>query len=83
MFFGVPNLGLRLGKLKEIVAGQPNQQLLHDLEKDTESEPTPYLKGLKDRFIRSSKAQMPPFRIISYYEEKKTPTVKVVRLSLQ
>ncbi|KAJ9130493.1 Tetratricopeptide-like helical domain protein [Pleurostoma richardsiae] len=74
VFFGVPNLGLRQGKLKEITAGQLNGQLIHDLELDTESEPTPYLRELKDKFNRCCRKQTPPFRIVSYYEQKKTPT---------
>jgi hypothetical protein len=77
VFFGVPNLGLRQGKLKEITAGQLNGQLIHDLELDTESEPTPYLRELKDKFNRCCRKQTPPFRIVSYYEQKKTPTADV------
>lgn len=79
VFFGVPNLGLRQGKLKEITAEQLNAQLIHDLELDTESEPTPYLRALKDKFIRCCKGQEPPFRIVSYYERKETPIVVVCR----
>lgn len=77
VFFGVPNLGLRLGKLREITAGQPNAQLIHDLELDAESEPTPYLRALGNKFIACCRDQQPPFKIVSYYEQTKTPTLKV------
>ncbi|VUC34820.1 unnamed protein product [Clonostachys rosea] len=75
VFFGVPNLGIRLGKLKEITSGQINAQLIHDLELDSESEPTPYLRSLQDKFISCHRKLDPPMRIISYYEERKTITV--------
>jgi hypothetical protein len=77
MFFGVPNLGLRQGKLKEITAGQMNQQLIADLELDRESEPTPYLVMLKKKFDVCCKKQEPPFKMVAYYEGMKTPTLKV------
>jgi hypothetical protein len=77
LFFGVPNLGLRQGQLKEITAWQLNAQLIQNLELDTEGEATQYLKELKTKFIRCCRKQNPPFRIVSYYEQKKTPTVKV------
>ncbi|KAK2591873.1 hypothetical protein QQS21_010424 [Conoideocrella luteorostrata] len=76
MFFGVPNYGLRGGKLKEITAGQLNEQIIRDLEADTESEPTSYLRELAARFIKCSKKQKPPFQIRSYYEQRKTRTVE-------
>jgi hypothetical protein len=82
VFFGVPNLGLKLGKLKEITAGQLNSQLIHDLELDNESEPTPFLKDLAQKFIECCKNQVPAFRIISYYEQKKTITAEVSQNSL-
>lgn len=80
MFFGVPNLGLRQGKLKEITAGQLNAQLIHDLEQDNESEPTPYLRELTKKFIGCSKIQKPKFKIISYYEQRKTTGLKVISI---
>jgi len=75
VFFGVPNLGLKLGKLEEITAGQLNNYLIRDLEMDNESEPTPYLEELKEKFIDCCKIQEPEFRIVSYYEQKRTRTL--------
>jgi hypothetical protein len=76
IFFGVPNLGLRYESLRKIVAGQPNEQLIHDLQVDNESEPTPFLRGLAQNFIQCCKLQKPSFQIISYYEQKKTKMVE-------
>lgn len=77
MFFGVPNLGINLGKLREITRGQLNNQLIVDLQLDSESEPTPYMKTLLGRFRSCHEKQDPPMRIISYYEEKMTDTLMV------
>lgn len=77
IFFGVPNLGLNPGDLKTITDGQPNQRLIIDLEGRSESEPTQYLDGLRNQFIRCCKKQSPPFEIVSYYERRKTATLKV------
>ena len=74
----MPNLGLNLGQLDIITKGQPNKQLIRDLKQDNESEPTPYLNDLKDKFIRCCNQQQPPFQIVSYYEQVKTPTLKVI-----
>ncbi|KAL6851351.1 hypothetical protein ACO1O0_008479 [Amphichorda felina] len=76
IFFGVPNLGLNPGNLKTITDGQPNQRLIIDLEGRSESEPTQYLDGLRNQFIRCCKKQSPPFEIVSYYERRKTATLK-------
>lgn len=76
LFFGVPNLGLRYETLRKIVFGQPNSQLIHDLLVNGESEATPFLEALNQNFIRCCKDQKPPFKIISYYEQKKTKMVK-------
>uniref|UniRef100_A0A8H7N9Q8 NACHT domain-containing protein n=1 Tax=Bionectria ochroleuca TaxID=29856 RepID=A0A8H7N9Q8_BIOOC len=77
MFFGVPNMGINLGKLREITRDQLNNQLIMDLQLDSESEPTPYMKTLLGRFRRCHEKQDPPMRIISYYEEKMTDTLMV------
>ncbi|CAH0048258.1 unnamed protein product [Clonostachys solani] len=77
VFFGVPNLGLKHENLKKITGERPAEQLIHDLSIDKETEPTPYLESLKSRFISCHKKQDPPMKIISFYEEKKTPTVTV------
>ncbi|KFZ23512.1 hypothetical protein V502_02005 [Pseudogymnoascus sp. VKM F-4520 (FW-2644)] len=78
IFFGVPNLGLRYETLREIVSGQPNEQLIHDLQVDEESQAKPFLETLKQNFIQCCKAQEPTFQIISYYEQKKTKMVKAM-----
>uniref|UniRef100_A0A0B7JWK8 Nephrocystin 3-like N-terminal domain-containing protein n=1 Tax=Bionectria ochroleuca TaxID=29856 RepID=A0A0B7JWK8_BIOOC len=77
MFFGVPNMGINLGKLREITRDQLNNQLIMDLQLDSESEPTPYMKTLLGRFRSCHEKQDPPMRIISYYEEKMTDTLMV------
>jgi hypothetical protein len=77
VFFGVPNLGLKHESLKEITREHLNKQLILDLSVDTESEPTSYLQGLQEKFISCHRKQTPPMKIISFYEEKKTPTVAV------
>ncbi|CAG9943010.1 unnamed protein product [Clonostachys rosea f. rosea IK726] len=76
IFFGVPNQGIRRGSLKDIVVGQPNEQLIHDLEVDSEGEPTPYLRELKKKFLDSYKSQACPSKIILYYELRKTRSIK-------
>ncbi|CAH0053594.1 unnamed protein product [Clonostachys solani] len=76
VFFGVPNHGIRRGSLKDIVVGQPNEQLIHDLEVDSEGEPTPYLRELKKKFLDSCKSQAHPSKVILYYELRKTPSIK-------
>ncbi|CAG9985295.1 unnamed protein product, partial [Clonostachys byssicola] len=77
VFFGVPNLGLKHESLKEITREHLNRQLILDLSVDTESEPTSYLQGLQERFVSCHRKQKPPMKIVSFYEEKKTPTVAV------
>ncbi|KAL6412597.1 hypothetical protein AUP68_03801 [Ilyonectria robusta] len=83
VFFGVPNLGLRDGPLKEVVAGQLNEQMIWDLQVDKESEPTPYLRELAKKFIDCSEAQEPSFNITAYYEQRKTVTMKVSNATLE
>src|SRR5436305_8013010 len=77
LFFGVPNLGLRHEQLREMVNGQPNEQLVHDLQVTKNSEPTPFLRELGQKFIGACKEQKPGFEIISYYEQRKSSTVQV------
>ena len=77
IFFGVPNLGLRNEQLRGMVDGQPNEQLVHDLQVMENSEPTPFLRELGQKFIGACKEQKPEFKIISYYEQRMSPTVEV------
>ncbi|KAM0308543.1 hypothetical protein ACHAO8_009909 [Botrytis cinerea] len=76
MLFGVPNLGIRLDCLKEIVAGQPNDKLIQDLCLDEESEPTAFLRRLGESFLECCKEQQ--FEVVSYYEKRKTVTAQKV-----
>ncbi|CAH0023923.1 unnamed protein product [Clonostachys rhizophaga] len=76
VFFGVPNHGIRRGSLKDIVVGQPNEQLIHDLEVDSEGEPTPYLRELRKKFLDNCKSQAHPSKVILYYELRKTRSIK-------
>ena len=73
----MPNLGLRHEQLREMVNGQPNEQLVHDLQVTKNSEPTPFLRELGQKFIGACKEQKPGFEIISYYEQRKSSTVQV------
>ena len=82
VFFDVPNLGLRQLQLQTMVAGQPNAQLVQDLVVDEDFEPSPYLRDLSRSFIECSKDQNPTYNILSYYERRLSPTVKVSPLSL-
>ncbi|KAI9859674.1 MAG: hypothetical protein M1813_006605 [Trichoglossum hirsutum] len=76
VFFGVPNLGLKVGKLKDITSGQLNSNLIYDLSVDDESEPSAFLRNLTQEFIHSCQKQDPPFEIVSYYEQKKSHTAE-------
>lgn len=78
MFFGVPNLGIKLNFLEEIVAGQLNSELIHALCLDNESEPTAFLRRLGESFFECCKQQQ--FKVICYYEKKKTITARKVML---
>ena len=77
VFFGVPHLGLKAGRLKELTQGQANNQFIHDLEVDDEQEPTPYLRNLNDRFIRAFNRHKPQMSVVSFFELVKTHTVDV------
>jgi len=77
LFFGVPNLGLRHEQLREMVEGQPNEQLVHDLVVMKNSEPSPFLRELGQKFISACKEQKPDFKIISYYELRERSTLEV------
>ncbi|TEY32596.1 hypothetical protein BOTCAL_0717g00020 [Botryotinia calthae] len=76
MLFGVPNLGIRLDCLKEIVAGQSNDKLIQDLCFDKESESTVFLRRLGESFSDCCKEQQ--FEVVSYYEKRKTVTARKV-----
>ena len=77
MLFGVPNLGLRQEQLKVLVSGQANEILVASLVVDREGEPSSYLKELTQKFIQCSQFQNPAFDVVSYFEEKASPTLQV------
>ena len=76
MFFGVPNLGLRQDQLRELVLGQANEILIANLVVDREGEPSSYLKELTQKFVQCSRFQNPAFDVVSYFEEKASPTLQ-------
>lgn len=65
-------------QLSTIVRGQPNESPLCDLLVDSDSEPKSYLKEFTNRFAESCKGL---YEVVSFYETKKSPTVKVCFLS--
>ncbi len=77
LFFGVPNLGLRNEQLRGMVAGQPNEQLVNDLQVMKNTEPTPFLRELGRNFIGACEKQKPDFVIFSYYELRESSTLQV------
>jgi hypothetical protein len=64
-----------------MVAGRPNSQLVHDLLVTKDTEPTPFLRDLKQKFIEACEVQKPSFDIISYYERRMSRTIEVSTLS--
>jgi hypothetical protein len=70
IFFGVPNRGLEISSLASMVKGQPNEQLVRDLDPNSR-----FLAHLHDMFYRRFTFDDSP--IISIYETKTTPTVEV------
>jgi hypothetical protein len=70
IFFGVPNRGLEISSLASMVKGQPNEQLVRDLDPNSR-----FLTHLHDMFYRRFTFDDSP--IISIYETRKTPTVEV------
>ncbi|KAI9737021.1 MAG: hypothetical protein M1834_000610 [Cirrosporium novae-zelandiae] len=73
IFFGVPNLGLRSQTLKDMVSGQPNEQLVSDLIVNKDSESSSFLASLSERFAKCCKEQ--DLKIRSFYELDYSPTV--------
>ena len=70
IFFGVPNRGLEISSLASMVKGQPNEQLVRDLDPNSR-----FLTRLHHMFYRQFTFDDSP--IISIYETKTTPTVEV------
>ncbi|KAK1977851.1 hypothetical protein LZ30DRAFT_243022 [Colletotrichum cereale] len=74
LFFGVPNHGLRNEQLRSIVQGYPNQNLIHDLVVDDDSEPSAFLKRISDQFSECCKGR---YKVVSFSELKKSSTVQI------
>lgn len=75
VLMGVPNLGLRHDQLRTVVNGQSNENLVTDLLARPDGEPSQYLCRLTDDFARLCGQQQQPWRIVSYYERLKSPTL--------
>lgn len=75
MMFGVPNLGLRNDQLRTLVNDQPNQYLIQDLVVADDSEPSPLLNILHQRFTVVFKNR--DLKVMSYYETEYSPTIEV------
>lgn len=69
LLFGVPNRGLEVGSLRSMVKGQPNAQLIEDLEESSD-----FLRR-HNFFWRFQKAE--DTKVISIYETQPTSTVEV------
>lgn len=83
VFFGVPNRGLRHEQLCPAVKGQPNESLVNEIQVDRESDPSPYLKLLGQRFKNCFEQHKPSVEVVAYYELHETPTLQVSLPSLK
>lgn len=70
LFFAVPNRGLDNSNLMYMVKGQPNEDLVKDLKQSSR-----FLSMLAQRFNKYF--TLDDSKIISIYETRMTPTVKV------
>ncbi|KAK8249385.1 hypothetical protein IWZ00DRAFT_488791 [Phyllosticta capitalensis] len=73
-FFGTPNSGMDISSLIPIVSGQPNEQFLRSVEKES-----PDLRRQGERWHEitqheASKYVSPTLRIFSFYETVRSPT---------
>ncbi|KAL1390072.1 hypothetical protein HDK64DRAFT_298827 [Phyllosticta capitalensis] len=73
-FFGTPNSGMDISSLIPIVSGQPNEQFLRSVEKES-----PDLRRQGERWHEitqheASKYVSPTLRIFSFYETLRSPT---------
>ena len=70
VFFGVPNRGLNTISLVSMVKGQPNEDLVRNLDPSS-----PFLGHLHDMFYRCFTYD--DSQVVCFYETKETPTVEV------
>ena len=75
VLMGVPNLGLNHDQLRTVVDGKPNDNFVTDLITRTDGEPSQYLTRLTQDFARLCGSQQQPWRIVSYYERLRSPTL--------
>lgn len=75
VLIGVPNSGLRHDQLRTVVNGRPNENFVTDLLARADGEPSQYLRRLTDDFARLCGQQQQSWRIVSYYETLKSPTL--------
>ncbi|KAI9763914.1 MAG: hypothetical protein M1840_009026 [Geoglossum simile] len=69
VFFGVPNRGLNISNLASMVSGQPNEELVRNLDPSST-----FLSLLHDMFYR--RFVFDDSQIVCFYETKETPTVE-------
>jgi hypothetical protein len=77
---GVPNLGLNHEQLTTAVKGQPNERFVKDLIAISDQGPSQFLEQLARNFISFARDRDPPLQIVSYYEQRMSPTL--VRLGV-
>ena len=75
MFFGVPNRGMNTDSLRPMVIGQPNENFLMNLGRDSELLTMKNERFCKVFAFRDSK-------ILSFYETKQSPTAVLVCVQL-
>jgi hypothetical protein len=75
VLMGVPNLGLNHDQLRTVVDGKPNDNFVTDLITRTDGEPSQYLTRLTQDFARLCGSQWQPWRVVSYYEMLRSPTL--------
>lgn len=75
LFFGVPSQGMDIASLIPMVAGQPNQALLHTLGKESQ-----LLRNQSRDFPKAFDCK--DSEIFCYYETEMSPTAKLVSLTL-
>ena len=73
VFFGVPNRGLNISSLTSMVSGQPNEDLIRNLDSSSR-----FLGLLHEMFYRHF--TFDGSQIVCFYETKETPTVEVSSL---
>ena len=75
-FFGVPNTGMNIGPLKCMIRGQPNEEFIMSLAKDSQ-----LLRNLRREF--SEAFNFKDSQIVSFYETRESPSSFYVSLSIR